>query len=72
MWVYLDIYEYDLAWVRYGQRVEVTAEALPGRAFRGMVTFVQPIVDEETRTVSVPVHVENTTTRSSRACSSAR
>ncbi len=60
VWVYLDIYEYDLAWVRYGQRVELEAEALPGRVFEGLVTFVQPIVNEETRTVRVPVHVENT------------
>jgi len=59
VWVYLDIYEYDLAWVRYGQRVDLVAEALPGRAFEGLVTFVQPIVNEETRTVRVPVHVEN-------------
>ena len=59
VWVYLDIYEYDLAWVRYGQRVELTAEALPGRVFDGLVTFVQPIVDEESRTIRVPVHVEN-------------
>ncbi len=60
VWVYLDIYEYDLAWVRYGQPVELTAEALPGRVFAGMVTFVEPIVSENTRTVRVPVHVENT------------
>jgi Cu(I)/Ag(I) efflux system membrane fusion protein len=59
VWVYLDVYEYDLAWVRFGQRVEVTAEALPGRAFSGMVTFIQPVLNEETRTVRVPVHVEN-------------
>lgn len=59
VWVYLDIYEYDLAWVRYGQRVELTAEALPGRTFEGRVTFVQPIVDDRTRTVRVPVHIEN-------------
>jgi len=59
VWVYLDIYEYDLAWVRYGQRVQLVAEALPGRAFEGLVTFVQPIVNEDTRTVRVPVHVEN-------------
>ncbi len=59
VWVYLDIYEYDLAWVRYGQRVDLVAEALPGRSFEGLVTFVQPIVNEETRTVRVPVHVEN-------------
>jgi Cu(I)/Ag(I) efflux system membrane fusion protein len=59
VWVYLDIYEYDLAWVRYGQSVELSAEALPGRVFEGRVTFVQPIVNEETRTVRVPVHIEN-------------
>ena len=59
VWVYLDIYEYDLAWISYGQRVELTAEALPGKTFDGRVTFVQPIVNEETRTVRVPVHVEN-------------
>lgn len=59
VWVYLDIYEYDLAWVRYGQKVAISAEALPGREFEGLVTFVQPMVNEETRTVRVPVHVEN-------------
>jgi len=59
VWVYLDIYEYDLAWVRYGQEVTLSAEALPGRVFTGKVTFVQPIVSEETRTVRVPVHLEN-------------
>jgi Cu(I)/Ag(I) efflux system membrane fusion protein len=59
VWVYLDIYEVDLAWVRYGQTVDLAAEALPGRSFEGRVTFVQPIVDEQTRTVRVPVHIEN-------------
>lgn len=59
VWVYLDIYEADLAWVRYGQKVEVEAEALPGRVFDGLVTFVQPIVSEETRTIRVPVRVAN-------------
>jgi len=59
VWVYLDIYEVDLAWVRYGQTVDLTAEALPGRTFEGRVTFVQPIVDEQSRTVRVPVHIEN-------------
>jgi len=59
VWVYLDIYEYDLAWIRYGQKVELTAEAYPGQLFSGMVTFVEPVLDEQTRTVRVPVHVVN-------------
>jgi len=59
VWVYLDLYEYDLPWVRFGQRVELTAEALPGRVVSGVVTFVQPVLTDETRTVRVPVRIEN-------------
>lgn len=59
VWAYVEIYESDLAWIRYGQQVELTAEAYPGRAFRGMLTFVQPVLNEETRTIRVPVHIEN-------------
>jgi membrane fusion protein, copper/silver efflux system len=60
VWVYLEIYEYDLPWVRYGQKVTLAAEALPGREFEGIVTFVQPIVDDASRTIRVPVHIVNT------------
>lgn len=59
VWVYLDVYELDLPWIRYGQRVDIRPEALPGRTFEGRVTFVQPIVNEAARTVKVPVHIEN-------------
>lgn len=59
VWVYLEIYEYDLPWVRYGQKVRLTAQAVPGRTFEGLVTFVQPIVNDLTRTIRVPVHVDN-------------
>jgi Cu(I)/Ag(I) efflux system membrane fusion protein len=59
VWVYLEIYELELPWIRYGQQVRITAEALPGREFEGLVTFVQPVVNETTRTVRVPVHIEN-------------
>lgn len=59
VWVYLEIYEYDLPWVRYGQQVRITAQATPGRTFDGVVTFVQPVVNEQSRTVRVPVYVDN-------------
>ena len=59
VWVYLEVYEYDLPWIRYGQKVRLTAEAIPGRAFEGLVTFVQPIVNDQSRTVRIPVHIDN-------------
>jgi Cu(I)/Ag(I) efflux system membrane fusion protein len=59
VWAYLDIYESQLPWLRYGQHVTMTTEAIPGRTVDGKVTFISPIVDDETRTIKVPVHIEN-------------
>lgn len=59
VWVYLDIYEYELPWVHYGQEVEVTTEARPGKMFRGRVWFINPVVTEESRTVKVLLNINN-------------
>ena len=59
IWLYLDIYEYDLGWVRYGQAVDVTLEAYPTETFRGVVTFIDPFLDDKTRTVKVRVNLKN-------------
>jgi Cu(I)/Ag(I) efflux system membrane fusion protein len=59
IWLYLDIYEYDLGWVRYGQQVDVTVEAYPGEVFRGTVTFIDPFLDDRTRAVKVRVNLKN-------------
>lgn len=59
VWIYLDIYEYDIAWVQPGEEVEVTAEAWPGRVFGGTVTFVSPVLEESTRTIRVRVALPN-------------
>ena len=59
VWVYLDIYEYELPWVNYGQEVEITTEAMPGRKFSGRVWFINPMVTEESRTVKVLLNISN-------------
>jgi Cu(I)/Ag(I) efflux system membrane fusion protein len=59
IWLYLDIYEYDLGWVRFGQTVDVTLEAFPGEAFRGTVAFIDPFLNEKTRAVKVRVNLKN-------------
>lgn len=59
LWLYLDVYEYDLSWIKFGQRVEVTTEAYPGEVFYGTVTFIDPFLSEKTRTVKVRVNVPN-------------
>lgn len=59
IWLYLDIYESDLVWVRYGQLVDVALEAYPGERFRGTVVFIDPFLDDKTRTVRVRVNLKN-------------
>lgn len=59
LWVQMDAYESDLAWLRYGQEVEFTTEAYPGEVFKGQVAFIDPVLNKDTRTVKVRVNVSN-------------
>lgn len=59
LWVHLDAYESDLPWVRYGQDVVITTEAYPGEEFHGRIAFIQPVLDDKTRTVKVRVNLPN-------------
>jgi len=59
VWVYLDIYEYELPWVQYGQMVETWSEVFPGQSFSGRVWFISPVLNEETRTVKVLLNINN-------------
>ncbi|MHC5082584.1 MAG: efflux RND transporter periplasmic adaptor subunit [Planctomycetota bacterium] len=59
VWVYLDAYESDLQWIRYGQQVEFTTVAYPGEVFKGTIAFIDPVLDDKTRTIKVRVNVAN-------------
>jgi Cu(I)/Ag(I) efflux system membrane fusion protein len=59
LWVLADVYESDLPQVRVGMAADVTVPYLPGRSWRGPVTYVAPTVEEKTRTVKVRVEVDN-------------
>jgi Cu(I)/Ag(I) efflux system membrane fusion protein len=59
IWLYLDIYEADLAWVQVGQRVDIAVEAYPGEAFQGTVMFIEPFLDDATRTIKMRVNLKN-------------
>jgi membrane fusion protein, copper/silver efflux system len=59
VWVVADIYERDLAQVKVGQKANLRLDAMPGRAFEGAVTFVSPVVDQNTRTVKVRFEFAN-------------
>lgn len=59
VWVEGEVFEQDLALVRVGARANVELAAYPGEPFPGRVSFVSPVVDEQSRTGRVRVAVPN-------------
>ena len=59
LWVTLDAYESDLAWLRVGQPVTFTTESHPGETFTADIAFIHPMLSEATRTVKVRLNIPN-------------
>ncbi|MEN3038167.1 MAG: efflux RND transporter periplasmic adaptor subunit [Candidatus Kryptonium sp.] len=59
VWVYADIYEYELPWVRVGEEAEVEIPYLPGKILRGKISYIYPFLQTETRTVKMRLEFEN-------------
>ena len=59
VWVDAEIYEYELPWVRVGQKAVMTLEYLPGRTYTGRIAYVYPSIKPETRTARVRLEFPN-------------
>ncbi len=59
VWVYVDVYEDELPWVKVGDPAQMRVRAVPGRVFEGKVTFIYPMMNERTRTNRVRLEFEN-------------
>ncbi|MBC8426090.1 efflux RND transporter periplasmic adaptor subunit [bacterium] len=59
VWIAMEAYESDLAWLAEGQDIDFTVEALPGRSFAGTVVFIDPVLDPRTRTAMVRLEADN-------------
>jgi len=58
-WVYVDVYEYELPWVQIGDQATMEVKSLPGREFKGTVTYIYPYFESKTRTVKVRLEFDN-------------
>ncbi len=59
LWLYLDAYESDLAWLKVGQKVQFSVKSYPGETFQGSIEFIEPEIDPKTRTIPVRIIVPN-------------
>jgi len=59
VWVLADLYEINVPFVKIGDPATITLSYDPGRVFKGRVSFINPNVDEKSRTVKVRIVLEN-------------
>ncbi|MFT3740873.1 MAG: efflux RND transporter periplasmic adaptor subunit [Breznakibacter sp.] len=59
LWAMFDAYESDLPFIRAGNRLEFTVQALPGKTFTGRIAFIDPVIDPVTRVAKVRVETAN-------------
>jgi len=59
VWMLAEVYEYELPWVRLGQRVEITSLSSPGNASHGTISFIDPVVNPNSRTVKIRADIPN-------------
>ncbi|TMA65741.1 MAG: efflux RND transporter periplasmic adaptor subunit [Deltaproteobacteria bacterium] len=59
IWVYADIYEYELPFVQVGQEARITLAYYPAEEWTARLTYVYPSIDPKTRTAKVRFELPN-------------
>ena len=59
VWVMFDAYEADMSWIHNGDLVSFTVQAIPGKEYKGKVTYIDPFVTQNSRVAKVRVEVNN-------------
>ncbi len=59
VWMQGEVYEFELPWIKPGQSVEIATPSYPGKTFAGRVSFIDPMVNPQTRTIKVRVDIPN-------------
>ncbi len=59
VWILVEVFERQAAWVKIGQRAEVELDYLPGERRRGTVDYIYPELDPITRTLKIRLRFDN-------------
>jgi len=59
VWVQVEVFEQQVAWVKQGQPADMSLTFLPGQTWSGDVVYVYPELDKKTRTLRVRLQFDN-------------
>lgn len=60
VWGLAQIYQFELQWIKSGDKADLQLSYLPGKSFQGRVTYIYPYLDSETKTARVRIEIKNT------------
>lgn len=61
LWALFDVYENDLSQVKIGRNIYFTTPSALNKRFKAKITFVNPVIDPNTRAATIRAEVSNTT-----------
>ena len=61
LWALFDVYENNLSQVKIGRTIFFTTPSAPNKRFKAKITFVNPVIDPNTRVATIRAEVSNTT-----------
>ncbi len=59
VWATFDVYENQISELEKGQDITITTNAYPGKEFTATISFINPVLDTQTRTVKVRATLKN-------------
>ena len=59
VWIMMDAYETDLPFVKAGDEISFTAAGIPGQSFTARITYIDPVINPDTRAASVRAEAKN-------------
>jgi len=59
VWMFADVYETDLGLIKPGQRVSAIISAYPSKKFYGVVKFIEPALNPQTRSAKARIVFDN-------------
>ncbi|PKV51275.1 Cu(I)/Ag(I) efflux system membrane fusion protein [Aquimarina sp. MAR_2010_214] len=59
VWAEFDVYENQIAQFKKGQQINITTTAYPDKKFDGTISFINPVLNAKTRTITIRTNLSN-------------
>lgn len=59
IWTEIEVFENQIQYLKLGQKADITLDAFPNRHWTGRIIYLNPTLDQKTRTLTAYVQIDN-------------